>query len=139
MTFPPIFLVDRVGRRPLLLASVVGALSSLVITGYGLNTGMTVVSSISILIFVMSFAVGLGPIPFIIISEVAPSRAASALSSVALSLNWIANFSVGLAFLPLRNKLSGGDASKEGRVFYVFAGLLFLFSWIFFRSYRPRI
>ncbi|KAI0295489.1 general substrate transporter [Russula brevipes] len=139
MTFPPIFLVDRVGRRPLLLASIVGALSSLVITGYGLNTGMTVVSSISILIFVMSFAVGLGPIPFIIISEVAPSRAASALSSVALSLNWIANFSVGLAFLPLRNKLSGGDASKEGRVFYVFAGLLFLFSWIFFRSYRPRI
>jgi hypothetical protein len=50
----------------------------------------------------------------------------------------IANFFVGLAFLPLRNKLSGGDSSKEGRVFYVFAGLLFLVSSIFFRSYRPR-
>ncbi|KAH9997557.1 hypothetical protein BJV77DRAFT_1058987 [Russula vinacea] len=95
MTFPPIFLIDRVGRRPLLLASVIGALS---------------------------FAVGLGPVPFIIISEVAPSRAASTLSSVGLSLNWIANFIVGLAFLPLRNKLSGGDSSKEGRVFYIFAG-----------------
>jgi len=50
----------------------------------------------------------------------------------------IANFFVGLGFLPLRNKLSGGDSLKEGRVFYVFAGLLFLVSSIFFRSYRPR-
>jgi hypothetical protein len=50
----------------------------------------------------------------------------------------IANFIVGLAFLPLRNKLSGGDATKEGRVFYLFAGVLFLFSSIFFRSYGAR-
>jgi len=81
-------------------------------------------------------------------------QAVSALSSVALSLNCmdslllflnvmfnfihkgIANFIVGLAFLPLRNTLSGGDSTKEGRVFYVFAGLLLLSSSIFFRSYR---
>jgi len=136
MTFPPIFLIDRVGRKPLLLASVVGALASLVLTGYGLNMGMTAISSISMLIFVMSFAIGLGPIPFIIIPEVGPSRAVPALSSVALSLNWISNFIIGLAFLPLRNALSNGDSTKEGKVFYVFTGLLFLSSSIFFRSYR---
>jgi len=139
MTFPPIFLIDRIGRRQLLLTSVVGALASLTFTGYGLNTGMMVTSSISIVTFVMSFAVGLGPVPFVIVSEVAPPHAVSALSSVALSLNWIANFLVGLAFLPLRNKLSGGDPAKEGRVFYVFAGLLFLCSFVFFRGYRSSI
>ena len=69
MTFPPIFLIDvsftrhflsnyitwpqRVGRRQLLLTSVIGALASLALTGYGLNTGMMVTSSISIVTFVM--------------------------------------------------------------------------------------
>jgi SP family facilitated glucose transporter-like MFS transporter 3 len=105
MTFPPIFLIDvsfirqflsnyrtwsqRVGRRQLLLTSVIGALASLALTGYGLNTGMMVTSSVSIVTFVMqalplpffmscliyfcrSFAVGLGPVPFVIVSEVAP-------------------------------------------------------------------
>ncbi|KAI0273858.1 general substrate transporter [Gloeopeniophorella convolvens] len=136
MTFPPIFLIERVGRRVLLLISIGGALLSLVIVGHGLDSGMMTTSSISILTFVMSFAIGLGPIPFIIISEVSPPRAVSALSSVALSLNWMANFLVGLVFLPLRNMLSGGDPTKEGRVFFVFAGLLLLCSSILFRSYR---
>jgi SP family facilitated glucose transporter-like MFS transporter 3 len=155
MTFPPIFLIDvsftrhflsnyrtwpqKIGRRQLLLTSVIGALASLALTGYGLNTGMMVTSSVSIVTFVMSFAIGLGPVPFVIVSEVAPPHAVSALSSVALSLNWVANFLVGLAFLPLRNRLSGGDPAKEGRVFYVFAGLLFLCSFVFFRGYRSRI
>ena len=66
------------------------------------------------------------------------SPSTSTFPEFTVDVTGIANFFVGLAFLPLRNKLSGGDSSKEGRVFYVFAGLLFLFSSIFFRSYRPR-
>jgi len=136
MTFPPILLIERMGRRQLLTISAVGALFSLSAVGFGLNTGLTILSSISILTFVMSFAIGLGPIPFVMIPEVSPSHAVSALSSVALSANWIVNFLVGLIFLPLRDLLAGGDVGKQGRVFYVFAMVLFLSTFLLLKSYR---
>ncbi|KAF9459362.1 general substrate transporter [Collybia nuda] len=136
MTFPPIILIERMGRRQLLMISTIGALTSLTAVGFGLNTGLVIIPSLAILVFVMSFAVGLGPIPFVMIPEVSPGYAVSALSSVALSLNWIVNFMVGLLFLPLRNQLSGGDSLKEGRVFYVFVGVLFMSTFALSRLYR---
>ncbi|TFK25059.1 CCR4-Not complex component [Coprinopsis marcescibilis] len=123
MTFPPIILIERMGRKQLLTVSILGAISSLFLLGLGLNIGSVTLSSITIVTFVMSFAVGLGPIPFVMIPEVSPPRAVSALSSIALSLNWIANFLVGLLFLPLRNLLSGGDRFSEGRIFYLFGDI----------------
>jgi len=136
MTFPPIFLIERMGRKPLLQASVAGALASHIAVGLGLDTGTVILSSIAVMTFVMSFAIGLGPVPFVMIPEVSPPHAVSALSSVGLSLNWIANFIVGLVFLPLRNLLASGDATKEGRVFYVFAAMLFVTASALFRVYK---
>ncbi|KAH0584098.1 hypothetical protein H2248_009670 [Termitomyces sp. 'cryptogamus'] len=138
MTFPPIVLIERVGRRRLLAVSSMGALISLSAVGFGLDTGRVTLSSFAILTFVMSFAVGLGPIPFVMIPEVSPPHAVSSLSAVALSLNWIINFAVGLVFLPLRRILSGGDVSKEGRVFYVFGVVLFVLIFILSRMYKGR-
>ncbi|KAG6332242.1 hypothetical protein ID866_6850, partial [Astraeus odoratus] len=136
MTFPPIFLIERLGRKQLMQLSVAGALLSHLAVGYGLTMGMVTLSSIAIIVFVMSFAIGLGPVPFIIIPEVAPSHASSSISSVAVSVNWTINFIVGLVFLPLRNLLANGDPLKEGRVFYVFAGALLCSTLCFSRFYR---
>ncbi|TDL27218.1 general substrate transporter [Rickenella mellea] len=136
MTFPPIFLIESLGRKSLLKISIGGSLLSLLLVGYGINAGLKILSSVAIMAFVASFACGLGPVPFVIISDVAPYHAVSALSSVALSINWVTNFIVGLVFLPLRNLLAGGEASREGRVFYVFAGLLAVFSLVFSRVYK---
>ncbi|KAF7338630.1 25S rRNA adenine-N(1) methyltransferase [Mycena venus] len=136
MTFPPIFLIERMGRRQLLTLSTLGAISSLILVGLGLNTSIVTLSSVAILTFVTSFAIGLGPVPFVMIPEVSPYHAVSALSSIALSLNWTANFLVGLVFLPLRNFLSDGEATKEGRVFYLFAVALFASMFSLSRVYR---
>ncbi|KAG1868745.1 general substrate transporter [Suillus tomentosus] len=136
MTFPPIFLIERVGRKQLIQLSVAAALLSHLAVGYGLNSGLVTLSSIAITTFVMSFAFGLGPIPFVIIPEVAPPHAVSAISSVGLSLNWSSNFVIGLIFLPLRNFLANGDPMKEGRVFYVFAVALLCSTLWFSKLYR---
>ncbi|KAL1732920.1 general substrate transporter [Schizophyllum commune] len=135
MTFPPIFLIERLGRRWLLSLSTGGAIISLICVGIGLDTNLTTLASVFIITFVCSFAIGLGPVPFVIIPEVSPYHAVSALSSIGLSLNWIVNFIVGLIFLPLRNFLSGGDPEKEGRVFYVFAAVLAASMFSFMSQY----
>jgi len=124
------------GRRALLAVSIFGALVSLAMAGFGLNHGLATLTSVAIITFVMSFAVGLGPVPYVMIPEVSPEHAVSALSSIALSLNWITNFFVGLTFLPLRDWLSGGSAAKEGRVFYLFAILLSASAIPLLRKYK---
>ncbi|KAH8108460.1 general substrate transporter [Phellopilus nigrolimitatus] len=138
MTFPPIFLIDRMGRKALLNISILGGLASLLAVGYSIDTGRKVLASVAIIAFVASFACGLGPVPFVVISDIAPYHAVAALSSAALSLNWIANFAVGLVFLPLRNFLSWGDPLSEGRVFYVFAAALALFGGALNMVYREQ-
>lgn len=136
MTFPPILLIERMGRKQLLTISTLGAIGSLTLVGIGLNSGAVTLTSVAILTFVTSFAIGLGPVPFVMIPEVSPYHAVSALSSIALSLNWSANFIVGLIFLPLRNFLADGEAAKEGRVFYIFAVALFCSMFSLSRVYR---
>jgi len=76
----------------------------------------------------VSFSFGLGPVPFLLISEMAPDPAIPALASLSLSLNWITNFFVASLFLPLRDALASPADPKdptsaktgEGRVFYLF-------------------
>jgi len=121
MTFPAMALIERLGRMTLLQASAAGSVASLILTGFGLDFNLPWLASFAVIAFVASFAVGMGPVPYIIIPEVSPARSVGAMSTIGLSLNWLTNFCVALMFLPLRNYLSGGDSSREGRVFYVFA------------------
>ncbi|KAL5532926.1 HGT20 [Sanghuangporus sanghuang] len=138
MTFPPIILIERMGRKSLLNISMLGSFISLLAVGYGLDANQKMLASVAIITFVASFACGMGPVPFVVISDIAPYHAVGALSSAALSLNWIANFTVGLIFLPLRNFLAWGDPFREGRVFYVFAAALATFGFALNLVYRER-
>ncbi|KAF4622587.1 hypothetical protein D9613_009239 [Agrocybe pediades] len=141
VTVPAVLLVEKLGRKKLLAISTAGALLSLAVLGFTLDSAQNgtarIISSVAIILFVMSFAFGLGPVPFVLIPEVSPANAISALSSVGLSISWITNCLVGFAFLPLRNWLSGGEASNEGRVFYVIVVLLAVPAGMLFRVYKP--
>ncbi|KAH8829613.1 general substrate transporter [Flagelloscypha sp. PMI_526] len=136
MTFPPIFLIGRLGRRKLLILSSLGMIVSSVLVGVGLDANFATLASITVITFVMSFAIGLGPVPFVMIPEVSPPQAVSTLSSLALACNWIANGLVALMFLPVRRLLSGGDENKQGRVFYLFSSLLAICTLVLIRLYR---
>lgn len=127
-TMVSIFVIDRMGRRTLLLVSIGGAclFSVLLVIGYVYNLGNLLV--VSILGYVCFFAVGTGPIPWIITAELTPVRASSSVGAVATSVNWSMNFLVGQCFPVI-------FAGIRGYSFVIFAvtscmSALFTYFWL---------
>jgi MFS family permease len=60
----------------------------------------------SVFLYVAFFAIGLGPIPWMITSEMSPTYAASSMGAIATCANWSMNFFIGLIFPTLMDKLN---------------------------------
>jgi len=101
-------LMDRMGRRTLLLIGEVGCFTfftTLAVcfiikaTVAGANLmAIGVISVICVIGFVISFAISLGPIPWLIISEIFPSDVRPFAVSIASTINWLCNFAVLMIF-----------------------------------------
>ena len=99
-------LIDRVGRRPLLLISLAGMAFSLFVLGgaFLLPQFKSVLGWIavgSLMTYVGFFAVGLGPVFWLILSEIYPLRIRGRAMSVGTAANWLSNLIVALTFLTL--------------------------------------
>ena len=109
-------LADKLGRKPCLLSSIAGMGISSLLLAVGIIKSVPVLSAVAVLCFVSSFALGLGPVPFILASELVGPEAVDATQSIALGANWIATFVVA-QFFPL------ASARLHGNVYLVFAAL----------------
>jgi MFS family permease len=94
MTVVSIWLMDRAGRRPLLLGSVFTCVLSLLAATVAGALEYTTIASIAVLSYVAGFAVGLGPVPWLMMSELFPPASVAAAVSLAVSVNWLSNFAV---------------------------------------------
>lgn len=124
-------LADILGRKTVLLASIGGMGTSSVLLAIGIRASIPILSAIAVLLFVASFAFGLGPVPFILASELVGAEAVGATQSWALAANWISTFIIA-QFFPLVNERLG-----KGVVYFVFAGLAALF-FVFVGWYVPE-
>ncbi|KAA1096491.1 hypothetical protein PGT21_018351 [Puccinia graminis f. sp. tritici] len=136
MTFPAIFLVDKLGRKCLLLLSAGSMALTSLLLALSINYEIAQLSSLAIVLFVASFSIGLGPIPFVILSELVPLYAVSAAGSFGLAVNWASNFLVGLVFLPLRNLMASPDGDGDGNVFFIFTILGCLSTFLIHQNYQ---
>ena len=105
-TFVAIALVDRAGRRPLLAIGAAVQTLSLAAVGIMFATGRQGVGVLlCILAFVAAFAMAMGPIPWILISEIFPGRIRGRASSVGIFSIWVACFVVAQTFPQLHDAL----------------------------------
>ncbi|KAH6625201.1 hypothetical protein C7974DRAFT_312181 [Boeremia exigua] len=130
MTAAGAFLPDRFGRKPCLLGSIAGMGTSALLLAIGIMQAVPVLSAVAVLFFVASFALGLGPVPFILASELVGPEAVDATQSIALGANWIATFVVA-QFFPLLS------AQLGGKVYLIFAALSAFF-FVFLSWYVPE-
>ena len=114
-------LADKIGRKLCLLLSIAGMGTNSVLLAIALGFNIKALAAIASLLFVASFAVGLGPVPFILASELVGPEAVGATQSWALAANWISTFIVA-QFFPILKDAMGG----QGRVYWVFAAIALL-------------
>jgi predicted MFS family arabinose efflux permease len=78
--------------------------------GSSLSGALAVVAVVGLLIYTGSFAIGLGPVFWLLIAEIYPLRIRGAAMSVATMANWGANFVVTISFLTLLSAIGGAGA-----------------------------
>ena len=132
MTIVSLRLIDRVGRRPLLLVSLLGMLGSLLVLGLAFVADWSsVIILLFILLYIVAFAVGMGPVFWVLLGEIFPTQNRAAGVSAGSTMNWTANFAVSLAFLPLLSAIG------TGQTFWLFAVVCAFGIW-FVGRYVPE-
>jgi sugar porter (SP) family MFS transporter len=113
VTFIAIALVDRIGRRPILLAGSVGMALSLGTMALAFSQADVVndapslpgawgpIALVAANVFVVSFGASWGPVVWVLLGEIFPNRIRARALGVAAAAQWIANFLITVTFPPL--------------------------------------
>jgi facilitated trehalose transporter len=124
--FLSLFIVDRAGRRPLLIAS--GALMCVALAAlgthfhlqeYGMGHGLGLLPLISLMVFMVGFSIGYCSIPFLLMGELIPEKQRSFLSSVAGSLN------LGIMFIVIKTYHDLKNSVGEDGTFWLYSAVCF--------------
>jgi sugar porter (SP) family MFS transporter len=126
-TLIAIAFIDRMGRRFLLLAGLIGMGTSLAVVGAAFHfigadaapaTGPTtagIVTVVALVVFITSFAFSLGPVTWTVINEVFPARIRGRGVALATAINWGSAYLVSQFFLTLV------EAIGSSMTFFLFA------------------
>jgi sugar porter (SP) family MFS transporter len=137
VTFVAMALVDRVGRRPLLLTSLLGISVGLLLVAGGLGLAPSndsvgkLTATAGLFVFIVFFAVGMGPIAWVTVSEVCPLHIRGLAMSIAVASHWLFDGLASPATLILPNEF--------GRWFiFALCGAIALLGFFVFQKIFPE-
>jgi len=113
-TFAEMFVVEKLGRRILLICSGCGCFVGLGVMGIfsfmkekdpTIETSLSWVPLVTLVFYIISFSMGLAPIPWLMVPELTPSNNRAFISGVATAFNWSIAFLVTKFFEPLQGAI----------------------------------
>lgn len=136
-TFVAMATVDKFGRKPLLYIGGVGMILGFLLVGGTLMTNtIGVWSLIGVLVFIGSFALSMGPVVWVLLSEMFPNNIRSVAMSVAVAAQWAANYVVSQSFpLVMESEVNNSAPWNGSLPYFIFIGfilviILFTFKFI---------
>ena len=124
--------VDKWGRKPLIIYGAMGMFTGFALLGISIMTeNVGIVSLIGILLFVGSFAMSMGPIVWVMLSEMFPNNIRSIAMSIAVAVQWGANYLVSQSFPVITESKTNMEGIWNGSLPY-FLFMLFILIIIWF-------
>lgn len=135
MTLIAVPLMDVAGRRPLLLIPMIVMIVDLIVMTicrvlYAQDKSLTFLaygSIVCVIIYVIAFAVGLGPIPMMIGSELFRQEPRPLAMAIGGIFNWVSTFIILLSFPPIQEVLK----DYTFIIYIVFLSGFFVFTYFF--------
>jgi SP family xylose:H+ symportor-like MFS transporter len=130
-TLSATLMVDKLGRKPLLMIGSVGmAISMFAIGGLAFFKIIGIGTLVFIIIYTASFMISWGPVCWVLISELFPNKIRGRAIAIAVAVQWAANYFISSTY-PAMLEFSGG-------LTYCFYGLMSILSFIFVWKMVPE-
>lgn len=133
-----IILVDKFGRKPLMIIGALGMAVSMFALGSAFfidSVGMFAL--ICMLVYVASFAMSWGPVVWVLLSEIFPNKIRGRAMAVAVAVQWISNYLVSWTF-PMMNKSSYLlEQFNHGFAYWIY-GIMGILAMVFVWKFVPE-
>lgn len=125
------FTVDKWGRKPLMIAGSIGMFVGFALLGGTIMSGNTgLLSLIGILTFIGSFAMSMGPVVWVVLSEMFPNNMRSIAMSIAVAVQWAANYLVSQSFPMVAESKTNLEGVWNGSLpYFIFMIFILLIIW----------
>lgn len=134
-TFVAMFTVDKFGRKPLLYIGSIGMVVGFLLLGVSLQQeSVGMVSLIGVLIFIASFALSMGPVVWVLLSEMFPNKIRSVAMSVAVAAQWAANYVVSQSFPVVMGSETNISAPWNGSLpYFIFIAFILIIVFVTYK------
>lgn len=126
-TYLGMLLIDRLGRRQLMLIGSIGYIITLGAVGYAFMTSASPIFTLTfICLFVASHAIGQGAVIWVFISEVFPTRVRALGQSLGTGTHWVLAAIITLVTPVFLDETNGIFKDNPSPIFLFFAGCMVL-------------